>query len=210
MKVDLFLAEHGLFSFETTAQLLDDLQGHLENVYKLESTRSELITNLCRLSTAEIAVLDTCIGLEEPSPPKLPIVTDIKHAKLAIFKTDSTPTLRCPTAEHLPTSDLSKVFMAAWSLFTADGQRVWDLGSLYENENKWEVINTDFVGQIAEMYSQSGLQIALDMVACKVPEWQAFIWKLKLAICLDSSEGNLKAMIYDLPVKLGLYGRRDQ
>ena len=203
MDIGKVLEELGVSSFRFTAMSLKAYQQHLEKVCEVSHERAELMVNLCYLSTMELAVLDL---FAQGCPPPLlfppPIETLPKHAKIAILKTDTTATFPCETAERLPVYNIEKVHTADWGLFSADVERIGDIG--FEVKVPSEVLRRDFIGKLNSLYQHMASLPELDVCAYKITEWEALIWRLKLEICLAIPEKSVRNMIPELASKLGL------
>jgi hypothetical protein len=199
MDISAALEQEKLFSYVQVRPIFDGMFfKHLSQ--SISPSKSEIVLNLCRLSAAEIALLERSI-LPTPISPDQPTIEILpRQAFFALAKTDTSVFLQCRAADVLPTTNGLKV--ADFVLFTGDGDKVqeyWDKHgvSLIENDNF-----RDMLFGLEGRYKQANLSSLptflsrLDASATKVLHWQMLLLRAKLDICIGSNstvvERNLK------------------
>jgi hypothetical protein len=200
MDISVALENEKLFSYIQVRSIFDSVfSDHLRQ--SLNSEKIELVVNLCRLSAAELALLDRSI-MPIPIPVEKPPIEILpRHAFFAFAKTDTSIFDRCRAADVLPTREGLSV--TDFVLFTGDGDKVYEYWQrngirLVEDANYRDML-TALAGkyQQAKLSSLPGILNRLDASANKTLHWQMLLLRAKLDICIGSDAGMIEQHLRD-------------
>jgi hypothetical protein len=183
----------GMFEFFSTVKPLSSLT----------NDKQELVLNLCRLSAAELALLDRSI-LPRPfiallSPPaRTPVEILPRHAFFAIAKTDTSVFDACLAATTLPRESGEGLSVTHFVLFTGDGDKIATYWQKYGTRLVENDPYEDMLQDLKQRYANPSLGNLrypfnlLDAASSRILQWQLLLIRAKLDVCINSGDSTMQ------------------
>ncbi len=202
MDISQLLQTEHLFAYDQVRPMFDFFSKH-GPLSSLGNDKKELVLNLCRLSAAELALLDRSILPTPliallPPPARTPIEILPRHAFFAIAKTDTTAFDHCLAATTLPRESGEGLSVTQFVLFTGDGDKIathWvKYGKSLVDNDAYEIMLRD----LQQRYAGPSLTKLpypfrlLDASSSGILQWQLLLIRAKLDVCINSDDSTMR------------------